>query len=155
MTRCMLRVPSTSVALLVSLGLAGCATTPVPGPPAPPPPPRPADTVPGGIPVPVPVPPPAAAPGSFPAWLTAYRAGAVARGVASTTLESLFAGMTSSDRVIELDRAQPGDSGATPARFDAYLARRLDASRINGGRAAAERSSAATAVMVPAWPTPG
>ena len=146
MTRYMLRCSRPSLALIIGFGLAGCATTPAPRPPPPASPP--AATMPVKVPVPAPAPPPPVAPGSFSAWLTGYRAGAVARGITPTTLETLFAGMTLSDRVIELDRAQPGDSGAAPARFDAYLARRLDASRINGGRAAAERSSAATAMAL-------
>lgn len=83
--------------------------------------------------------------GSFAAWLGAYRATALARGISPATLDSLFNRMIPSDRVIELDRAQPGDSGGTPARFDSYLARRLDASRISGGKAAMERSTAALA----------
>lgn len=98
----------------------------------------------------VPSPPPVVRPsvqiapptGSFAAWLQTYRASALARGVSPTTLDGLFNGMTASDRVVELDRAQPGDSSGTPARFDSYLARRLDASRINGGKAALDRSTA-------------
>jgi lytic murein transglycosylase len=86
-----------------------------------------------------PTPPPK---GSFASWLGTYRASALARGVSLATVDSLFNGMTASDRVIELDRAQPGDSSGGPARFDSYLARRLDAARIRGGKAALERSSA-------------
>ena len=100
------------------------------------------------VPAPVALAPAVMVPGSFTAWLDAYRSAALARGIAPATLDALFTGMVPSDRVIELDRAQPGDSGGTPARFDAYLARRLDASRITGGRAAAERSSAATATAL-------
>lgn len=75
----------------------------------------------------------------FGTWLEHYRAAAVARGVAPSTLDGLLAGLEPSPRVIELDRAQPGDSGGAPARFDAYLARRLDGVRIAGGNAAAAR----------------
>jgi lytic murein transglycosylase len=141
MTRVMLRLPPSSLALLFGLGLAACATTPAPKPvPAPVPTAPAAPVVPPLAPVAAPV-----ARGSFDEWLNSYRADALARGIAPATLAALFTDMTPSDRVIELDRGQPGDSGSTAARFDAYLARRLDASRINGGRAAAERSSAATA----------
>ena len=75
----------------------------------------------------------------FSDWLAGYRAAALARGISPATLDSALSGLTPSDRVIELDRAQPGDSGKAPARFDAYLARRLDAARIAGGNAAAAR----------------
>ena len=147
MTRRMLRFSHPSLAMIAALGVAGCATVPVPTPPTAPPATATAPvSVPAPVPMPAPVPP--VTPGDFSSWLGAYRAGAAARGVAPATLAALFGGMTPSDRVIELDRAQPGDSGSTPARFDAYLARRLDASRINGGRAAAERSSVATAAAL-------
>ncbi|MBC7504252.1 MAG: lytic murein transglycosylase [Sandarakinorhabdus sp.] len=76
---------------------------------------------------------------AFTVWLDGYRTAALARGIAPATLDSLFKGMTPSDRVIALDRAQPGDSSGTPARFDTYLTRRLDASRIAGGKAAMAR----------------
>lgn len=129
-----------------ALALASCATAPVkPAPPvtapAPPPPPVVA-------PPPAPKPQPPAPVGSFAAWLADYRTKALARGVSPATLDALFTGMTASDRVIELDRAQPGDSGGTPARFDNYLARRLDASRINGGKAAMARSTAPLATTL-------
>lgn len=75
----------------------------------------------------------------FPAWLAGYRNAALARGVSPTTLDSVLAGLTPSPRVIELDRSQPGDSGQAPARFDAYLARRLDSARIAGGLSTATR----------------
>ena len=146
MTTAMFRFPCLPLALLVGIGLAGCATAPAPKPVVPPaaPPAIPAPVTPAPVPLPIAVAPA----GSFTAWLTAYRAAALARGVSPATLETLFAGMTPSDRVIALDRGQPGDSGTSTARFDAYLARRLDASRIDGGRAAAERSSAATAAAM-------
>ncbi len=102
---------------------------------------------------PVPITPPAdtqvtapAAPDttSFAAWLAQYRAKAAARGVSAVTLDSVLAGLTPSPRVVELDRAQPGDAGPAPAptRFDAYLARRLDATRVAAGRGVRERIAA-------------
>lgn len=77
----------------------------------------------------------------FAQWLSGYRASALARGISPATLDNLLGGLTASDRVVELDRGQPGDSNAAPARFDSYLARRLDAARIKGGNAAAARLS--------------
>ncbi len=78
---------------------------------------------------------------TFAQWLAGYRAAAKARGVSAATLDGLLGGLTASDRVVELDRGQPGDSSAGPARFDNYLARRLDAARIRAGNAAASRMS--------------
>ena len=118
-----------------ALALASCATPPA-KPIAPPLPPSVAP------PPPAPLPPPDAPAGPFGVWLDGYRAAARARGVSPATLDAVFAGMTPSDRVIELDRGQPGDSGSAAARFEPYLARRLDASRITGGAAALDRSSA-------------
>lgn len=76
---------------------------------------------------------------AFGDWLASYRAAALARGVSSATLDSVLSGLTPSPRVVELDRGQPGDSGSAPARFDSYLARRLDGPRIAGGNATAAR----------------
>ena len=79
--------------------------------------------------------------GTFQSWLQDYRAKAAARGIAPATLDSVLTGLTASPRVIELDRAQPGDAGPAPAptRFDAYLARRLDATRVAAGRGVRDR----------------
>jgi lytic murein transglycosylase len=117
-----------------ALALASCATPPAKPVVLPPP----APTAPPPL---TPQPPPQAPVGAFGAWLDGYRAAAKARGVSPATLDAVLSGMTPSDRVIELDRAQPGDSGSAAARFDTYLARRLDASRISGGTAALERSN--------------
>jgi lytic murein transglycosylase len=116
--------------------LAAC-TTPAPkGPPPLPPPPPPVAVTP-------PPPKPAfVAPtnAEFERWKAAYRAAALARGVPASTLDAVFTGMQPSQRAIDLDRNQPGDGRA--ARFDAYLARQVDAGRINGGTAAANRMAA-------------
>ncbi len=84
---------------------------------------------------------PAIVPSDFESWLADYRAAARARGVSAATLDSALTGLTPSPRVIELDRAQPGDSGRAPARFDSYLAKRLDSTRIYGGNQTAARMS--------------
>lgn len=80
---------------------------------------------------------------SFDSWLAAYRSAAAARGVSVATLDAVLGGLSFSPRVVELDRGQPDDSarGAAPARFDDYLAQRLDAGRIAGGRDTAQRLS--------------
>ena len=88
----------------------------------------------------------AAAPG-FDAWLATYRSAALARGIRPEIVERALSGLTPSDRVIELDRGQPGDTGGAPARFDSYLTRRLDAARINGGTATATRLSSQLAAI--------
>lgn len=79
----------------------------------------------------------------FERWKAAYRQSAIARGEASATVDSVLAGVQPSQRVIDLDRRQPGDGRA--ARFDAYLARQVDAARINGGTAAANRMATSLA----------
>jgi membrane-bound lytic murein transglycosylase B len=84
---------------------------------------------------------------SFDAWLAGYRATALARGVTPATLDQLLTGLVPSPRVVELDRAQPGDSGGAPARFDAYLAKRLDSARVSGGYATAARLSGQLAAI--------
>lgn len=120
--------------LLPLLLLAAC-TTPAqkplpPAPPpaavAPPPPPKAAYVPPANT--------------DFERWKVAYRDAAIARGVPAVTVDSLFAGMQPNQRVIDLDRNQPGDGKA--ARFDSYLARQVDAARINGGTAGANRMAA-------------
>lgn len=84
---------------------------------------------------------------SFADWLAGYRSAALARGVSSAALDAVLNGLTPSPRVVELDRAQPGDSGSAPARFDSYLARRLDSARIAGGNATAARLSSQLAAI--------
>jgi lytic murein transglycosylase len=77
----------------------------------------------------------------FARWIAGYRRAALARGVAPEAIDKLLAGVLPIQRVIDLDRRQPGDSSAGPARFDAYLARQVDSARINGGVAATKRVS--------------
>ena len=90
------------------------------------------------------VPPAGADAASFDSWIAAYRTAALARGVSPAALDAVLDGLSASPRVVELDRGQPGDSalGAAPARFDAYLERRLDAARIAGGRETSARLTA-------------
>ncbi|MFZ4690511.1 MAG: lytic murein transglycosylase [Polymorphobacter sp.] len=91
----------------------------------------------------------------FTRWLDGYRRAALARGATPAALDSLLTGVAPVQRVIDLDRRQPGDSRAVPARLDAYLARQVDPARINGGVAAAGRLSAQLAVMQAKTGVPG
>jgi lytic murein transglycosylase len=104
----------------------------------------PAPTAPAAI---VPPPPAYALPtnAEFDHWKAAYRQAAIARGVPAATVDNVLAGVQPVQRVIDLDRRQPGDTKG--ARFDAYLARQVDAARINGGTAAANRMSATLATI--------
>lgn len=75
---------------------------------------------------------------NFRAYLDQVRSRAVQEGVSANTLDSVLPGLTVNQRVIELDRGQPGGSSnpnAIPA-FAPYRARHVDAARINRGRAA-------------------
>jgi lytic murein transglycosylase len=76
----------------------------------------------------------------FPIWLQTYKAGAQGRGLKPEWLEATLAGATYSQRVVDLDRNQPDDSGKRNVFAD-YLARQLTQARIDDGlaRATAER----------------
>jgi membrane-bound lytic murein transglycosylase B len=118
--------------LVPLLFVAACATPPKP--PAPPPPPPPVVAPPPPVVKPVP------SNADFDLWLAGYRRHAIERGVPAASIDQLLAGVTLSQRAIDLDRRQPGDaSSGAAARFDSYLARQVDAARINGGTAAANR----------------
>lgn len=72
---------------------------------------------------------------AFQAFLMGIRGRALAAGVRPATFDSAVAGLTLNERVIRLDRAQPG-GGTTSAipPFAPYKARHVDADRINRGR---------------------
>ncbi|MCH8685273.1 lytic murein transglycosylase [Pedomonas mirosovicensis] len=75
---------------------------------------------------------PEAKPGqSFDAWLVDVRAAALAAGMAETTLDVALDGMTESETVIRLDRAQAPNS-VTPS-FSTYLSKRLTPQKIARG----------------------
>ncbi len=86
---------------------------------------------------PVPGPVPASVAGDaesgFAAWLDGFRAAELAKGVSPAALDATLGGMQYSPRVVELDRAQPDDSGRT-ALFSDYLAKRVEPVRIGRGR---------------------
>lgn len=72
---------------------------------------------------------------SFDAYLQLLMARARAEGVSEGTIQRMTAGLTPNDRVIQLDRAQPG----TPTRtgyplLAPYISSHVDSARIGGGR---------------------
>ncbi|WP_338446099.1 lytic murein transglycosylase [Pelagerythrobacter marensis] len=74
---------------------------------------------------------------SFDAYLQLLIARARAEGVSESTILRMTQGLEPSQRVIELDRAQPGSptrSGYPP--LAPYIATHVDAARIDGGKAA-------------------
>jgi lytic murein transglycosylase len=79
---------------------------------------------------------------AFAVWLQNYRAGAPARGLDPAWVDATLANARYLPRVVELDRAQPDDSGKRNIFAD-YLARQLTAQRIEDGRTRA-LSNAAT-----------
>ena len=83
----------------------------------------------------------AAAETGFEGWLSTFRAQAQGQGIRIETLDAALAGVRYSPRVVELDRAQPGDSGSAAALFSDYLARRLEPVREGRGRAARTRNA--------------
>lgn len=91
----------------------------------------------------------------FAPWLESFRARLRATGVSEGTLAAALDGLDFSLRVVELDRAQPGDSGGAPARFDSYLARRLDAVRIAGGRRMQQQAGPQLAAAEARFGVPG
>ena len=73
----------------------------------------------------------------FQSFLGTLRIQAEARGISRTTLDAVMPGLTLNQRVIELDRAQPGaDPNAAPPDFAPYKAQHVDAARISRGRQA-------------------
>lgn len=72
---------------------------------------------------------------SFDAYLQVLTARARAEGVSEATINRMTSGLTPSDRVIQLDRAQPGTPSATGfPPLAPYIATHVDAARISGGR---------------------
>ncbi len=75
----------------------------------------------------------------FQAVLQQVRGQAVRQGVSARTLDQVLPTLTFNQRVVELDRAQPGGNPSGPASaipaFAPYRARHVDAARITRGRA--------------------
>ena len=85
-----------------------------------------------------PVAPAAAQDMPFDAYLQLLIARARAEGVSEATISRMTAGLEPSERVIELDRGQPGSSsgGSGYPPLSSYIDRHVDPARINGGRRA-------------------
>ena len=79
-----------------------------------------------------------AAPGSFDAFLASMRAEARRAGIAATTLDRAFAGLTPNQGVIDRDRHQP-EFTMTWAQYRALL---ITDQRIANGRAAFQQNRA-------------
>lgn len=72
---------------------------------------------------------------SFDAYLQLLMARARAEGVSEATIQRMTAGLTPNQRVIELDRDQPGSSsGSGYPPLAPYIATHVDDARISGGR---------------------
>ncbi|MFN6934452.1 MAG: lytic transglycosylase domain-containing protein [Tsuneonella sp.] len=73
---------------------------------------------------------------SFDAYLQLLIARARAEGVSEATIQRMTYDLTPNNRVIELDRSQPGTPSSTGSfpRLQPYLDTHVDAARINGGR---------------------
>lgn len=99
----------------------------------------------------------------YSAFLDGLRAKAAARGISQPTIDAVFADLPLNQRVIALDRAQPGGTPNAPIPdFEPYRRRHVDAARIARGRAVyqAQRARLATieretgvpeAIMVAIW----
>lgn len=71
----------------------------------------------------------------FQSYLQAVGQRAIAQGVRPQTVYAASAGLTFNPRVVELDRAQPGQNpSGPPSRFAPYRATHVDAARIGRGR---------------------
>ncbi len=74
--------------------------------------------------------------GGFPAFVTQLRTQAVAQGVSAGTLDRVMPTLYFSQRVVDLDRAQPGGPPDAPIpKFAPYAAQHVDSARISRGRA--------------------
>jgi lytic murein transglycosylase len=73
----------------------------------------------------------------FQSYLPELRAQALREGVRPATIDAVLPTLTYSARVVELDRAQPGNPQSTASPpFAPYKARHVDAARIGRGRTA-------------------
>ena len=81
---------------------------------------------------------------SFDAYMQLLIARARAEGVSESTLQRMTAGLAPNDRVVSLDRSQPGSSSGTGyPRLAPYIATHVDGARIRGGRNARSQWSGA------------
>ena len=70
----------------------------------------------------------------FQGYLQLLAARARAEGVRESTIAQMTQGLTLNQRVIQLDRAQPGSSSGTIPSFEPYRRQHVDAARIARGR---------------------
>jgi len=75
----------------------------------------------------------------FQSYLQDVRGRAIAQGVRSATADQVLAGLTYNQRVVDLDRSQPGGNPANPSSnaftpFAPYLRSHVDTARIAQGR---------------------
>jgi lytic murein transglycosylase len=70
----------------------------------------------------------------FQGYLQLLAARGRAEGVRESTITSMTSGLTLNQRVIQLDRAQPGSSSGTIPSFEPYRRQHVDAARIARGR---------------------
>jgi lytic murein transglycosylase len=99
----------------------------------------------------------------FQSYLQTLRSKTAAAGVSRRTIDSVFPGLTMNQRVIDLDRDQPGGNPNAPIpMFAPYKAKHVDAARIRRGRAAyqanrakllkiEQRTGVPEAIMVSIW----
>lgn len=77
--------------------------------------------------------------GGFSAFVIQLRQQAAAQGVSQRTLDAVMPTLYFSQRVVDLDRSQPGGNPANAAapipKFAPYAAQHVDSARINRGRA--------------------
>ncbi|MGU3391373.1 lytic murein transglycosylase [Sphingomonas sp. M1A8_2b] len=76
---------------------------------------------------------------AFQAYMGTLRQQALAAGVSGRTVDAVFPGLTLNQRVIDLDRKQPGSSTSGPSpvlSFAPYRMQHVDAARIARGRQA-------------------
>ncbi len=71
----------------------------------------------------------------FQTYIAQLRSESLAQGVSSTTADAVFPTLRFSQRVVDLDRAQPGGPPNSPIpKFAPYAAQHVDAARIGRGR---------------------
>lgn len=72
----------------------------------------------------------------FQTYIAQLKSESLAQGVSSTTADAVFPTLRFSQRVVDLDRAQPGGPPNSPIpKFAPYAAQHVDAARIGRGRA--------------------
>jgi lytic murein transglycosylase len=72
----------------------------------------------------------------FQSYLQLVAAKARGQGVSQQAIDSILTGLTYNQRVVSLDRSQPGSNPGSPPAFGPYYVRHIGAERINLGRSA-------------------